>query len=64
MPGESYTLELEQSSTIDSAGLAYIANLISLQRQRGGDMTLAEIPESMQQLITLAELEFVFESQN
>lgn len=59
--GESYRLTIENEARIDSAGLAYIVNLIMVQKNTGGNVSLTEIPSSLSALIALAELNFVFE---
>ena len=61
--GQDYKLQIDDSSVIDSAGLAYVVNMISRHELTGGKISLENIPENMQALITLSELDFVFKQQ-
>ncbi|MBT8449914.1 MAG: hypothetical protein KJO69_09500 [Gammaproteobacteria bacterium] len=61
--GQRYTLQIDDSSVIDSAGLAYVINMISRHASTGGKISMEIIPENMQALITLSDLDFVFKQQ-
>ena len=58
--GKHYQLILDDGVAIDSAGLAYLVNMIMRQKKNGGDISIQNIPASLQELITLAEVDFIF----
>lgn len=57
---KNYQLNLEGIEHIDSAGLAYIVNMICRQQQAGGQISVTSCPSQLQQLIELAEVEMLF----
>ncbi|WP_298440909.1 STAS domain-containing protein [uncultured Ferrimonas sp.] len=50
------TLDLSQLAQIDSAGLAWLLELESLQRRANGTLEWHHCPERLQQLMTLYDL--------
>lgn len=62
--GESYQMIVDENASIDSAGLAYLVNMITAQRENGGDISMSHIPSALQQLIALAEVDFIFNDRN
>lgn len=58
-PGQDYSLDLSKLQRFDSAGLAFIINLISRHRQSGGKIKLSNSPDKVLQLIELSELDNV-----
>ena len=57
--GQDYSLDLSELQRFDSAGLAFIINLINKHGQSGGTITLSNSPEQVLQLIELSELDDV-----
>lgn len=59
--GESYQLNLEQLQKVDSAGLAYIVNLICQHRQTNGTIQITSLTEQLQDLVTLTETDMLLQ---
>ena len=57
--GQDYLLDLSELQRFDSAGLAFIINLINRQAHSGGSITLSNSPDQVLQLIELSELDDV-----
>lgn len=62
--GESYQLNLKQLEKVDSAGLAYIVNLICQHRQTNGTIQVTHLTAQLQELVTLTEVDMLFQPDN
>ena len=60
----NYSMDLSKLDKFDSAGLAYLVNLISKQQKKGFDIKLINCSEQVQQLIELSELDEVISTQS
>jgi anti-anti-sigma factor len=55
--GQSYTLDLAGLELFDSAGLAYLVNLIAQHKNTDGEIELVNCSKQVRQLIDLSELD-------
>lgn len=55
--GSDYDIDMSSLEKFDSAGLAYLVNLISQHNKTGGELQLINCSEQVLQLIELSELD-------
>jgi anti-anti-sigma factor len=59
--GETYQLNLSEVDHIDSAGLAFLVNLICQQQRSGGDIRISAMTEQLNKLIELSDVAMLFQ---